>query len=81
MCLVVHMQPTPRLQVITRSTVELAVVLSLSFVTVALALTWFLHVPAQALVIGAIVLASLAGFRQPAARLAPVAATRPSVHA
>ena len=77
-----HMQPTPRLQVITRSTVELAVVLSLSFVTAALALSWFLHVPAQALVIGTIVLATAVGFRQPAARLAPVrTAPRPRVHA
>jgi len=59
--------------------IELAVVVSTLCLTIALALSWFVGVSEQWLMLGTIVAASVIGWTQPAARLRPALVRHSSV--
>jgi hypothetical protein len=58
------METTHRTPVLTRSSIELAVLVSLCSTTLGLALSWFLKVPETPLVVGAIGVSTAIGFSQ-----------------
>jgi hypothetical protein len=67
------METTHRTPVLTRSSNELAVLVSLCTTTVGLALAWFLKVPETPLVLATIAASTAVGFHHSAARPEPEA--------
>jgi hypothetical protein len=66
------METTHRTPVLTRSSRELAVFVSLCSTTLGLALSWFAHVPELPIVIGAIAASTAVGFAHAGAPQRPI---------